>query len=255
MTRIDKTPVTLTGVYQYSAPSYSGYGYETRYIYTMTADDGTVYVWKTTAFMSVQVPYTGKEGMHNFEDRKGNPIDYAPVNKGDRIVISASIKGDGEYNGQPQTELTRVSVKEILSKGKTKEEIEAEREAERKAKRQEQLDTLGDGDFIWRMPYKQYKERYADCETVIGSYEKTNYYPATIQVIIRRGRLVPSGVRGQHYSGYEFFVYLEDGSKIRTCYRAVSEDNAQKRCEKDYPEAKEIVGGKIFHYGCLTIAQ
>ena len=248
MTKIERATVQLTGVYQYSAPSYSGYGYEDRYIYTMTADDGTVYVWKTTAFMSVQVPYTGKPGMHNFEDRKGNPIDYAPVNRGDRIVISASVKGESEYNGQPQTELTRVSVKEILSKGKTKEEIEAEREAQRKAKRQEQLDSLGEDDFIWRMPYKQFKERYADCETVFGSYEKHETNPATIEVIIRSGRLVPSGVRGQHFHGYEFFVYTTDGEKIRTCYRAVCEDNAQKRCEKDYPEAKEIVAGKIYHY-------
>lgn len=248
MAKIEKVPVQLTGVYQYSAPSYSGYGYETRYIYTMTADDGTVYVWKTTTFMTVHVPYVGKPGMHNFEDRKGNPIDHAAVNKGDRIVISASVKGDSEYNGQPQTELTRVSVKEVLFKAKTKAEIEAEREAERNAKRQEQLDTLGESDFIWRMPYKQYKEHYSDCETVIGSYEKTNYHPATIQVIIRRGRLVPSGVRGQHYSWYEFFVIHNDGSKTRTCYRAVSEDNAQKRCEKDYPDAAEIVAGKIFHY-------
>lgn len=247
MTKIDKVPVELTGVYQYEAPSF-GYGWETRYIYTMTADDGTVYVWKTTSFMTIQVPYTGKPGMHNFEDKKGNPVDYSQINKGDKIVISASVKGEGEYNGQPQTVLTRVSVKERLTKAKTKEEIEAEREAERKAKRQEQMNSLGDGDFVWRMPYKQYKEHYSDCETVFGSYEKHDYRPATIEVIVRNGRLVPSGVRGQHYSGYEFFVNYADGTKVRTCYRAVCEDNAQRRCEKDYPDAKEIVAGKIYHY-------
>lgn len=35
--------VTMSNIYQYSAPAY-GYGYETRYIYTMQGEDGTVYV-------------------------------------------------------------------------------------------------------------------------------------------------------------------------------------------------------------------
>lgn len=241
MARIDKVTVTLNGVYQYTAPAF-GYGYETRNIYTMSSDDGVVYVWKTTAPLNIQVPYTGKKGWHNFEDRKGNPIDYEPINKGDRIVISATIKGESEYNWQPQTELTRVSVKERIFKAKTPEEIEAERKAEQEASRQEQLDTLGEGDFVWKMPYKQYKEHYNDCETVVGSFEKTRY-GSTIQVIVRRGRLVPSGVRGEHYSGYEFTV---DGKTI--CYRAVSEDNAERRCRKDFPEAKSIECTKIYRY-------
>ena len=78
-TRFEAT-VTMKGIHSYEAPAY-GYGTETRYIYNMIAEDGTVYVWKTTSFMTMEVPYTGKPGCHCFEDRKGNPIDYSRINK------------------------------------------------------------------------------------------------------------------------------------------------------------------------------
>ena len=239
--------VEMNNIYSFQAPAY-GYGYETRYIYTMSGEDGKTYVWKTSAFMSVDVPYTGEPGWHSFEDRKGNPVDHEPINKGDRIVIKATVKGESEYKGQPQTELTRVTVVERSYKAKTREEIEAERQAERQAKRQEQLDSIREGDFIWRMPYKQYKEHYSDCETVIDSYEKRDYYPGTIEVIIRAGRLVPSGVRGQRFHGYEFHITDKSGKKWRQCYRAVCEENALRRCEKDFPDAAEIIPGKIYDY-------
>lgn len=42
--------VTMKKIYQYQAPAY-GYGTEWKYIYNMVSEDGTVYVWKTSAFM------------------------------------------------------------------------------------------------------------------------------------------------------------------------------------------------------------
>lgn len=229
MARIEIT-ATLKNDYAYKAPAY-GYGYETRHIYTFEAD-GRVYVWKTAALMGI--------------DTEGG---FARINPGDVIRLKATVKGESEYKGQPQTVLTRVSVLERLSKGKTPEEIAAEKEAAREAKKAAQLATIGGGDFIWHgMPYKQYKEHYADCETVVGSF-RNEFGKARVDVIVRDGRLKASGVRGQHYAGYEFFVVTPDGKKTRAVYRAVCEDNALRRLNKDYPEAAEVIPGKIYYYG------
>lgn len=247
MARIE-VKVTMKGIYSFEAPSF-GYGYETRHIYNMEAEDGTVYVWKTTATMHIEVPYTGDPGMHCFEDRKGNPVDHAPVKKGDVLVITADVKGQKEYKGQPQTELTRVKVKEMLSEVKTASQIEAERKAAEEAKRQAQKDSLMEGDFIWRMSYKQFKEHYSDCETVAGSFQSIGGHYSTIEVIIRDGRLVNSGVRGQRFSGYEFY-YKVDGVQYRTTYRAVCEENALKRLYKNNPGATDVTPGRIYQYGC-----
>ena len=52
-----------------------------------------------------------------------------------------------------------------------------------------------------------------------------------------------SGVRGEHYSGYE--MQNEIGQKCT--YRAVSEENAMKRIKKDFPDHTwECV--KIYQY-------
>lgn len=241
--------VEMKGVYSYEAPAY-GYGYETRYIYTMLGEDGKTYVWKTTAFMTVDVPYTGKPGGHYWEDRKGNPVDKLPINKGDKIVIKATIKGEDEYNGQPQTELTRVVVVERTFKAKTPEEIEAERKAANEAKKQEQLDSICGGDFIWKMPYKQYKEHYSDCETVVDSFKPASDYgriPATVEVIVREGRLKASGVRGKHYRGFMFsFVY--NGKETRQTFRAVSEETALKQLNKYFKGATDVECVHIYQY-------
>ena len=46
-------------------------------------------------------------------------------------------------------------------------------------------------DTIKRMRYSQYKEHYADCRTVPGTYDKIN---RSIEVVIPDGRMKPSGV-------------------------------------------------------------
>ena len=105
----------------------------------------------------------------------------------------------------------------------------AERNAERA---EEQKASLRSEDFIWEMPYKQYKKHYADCETLAGSYRAPEYGVATIKVIIREGRLKASGVRGRHFGGYQ----LINAKGVHVVYRAVSEENAIRRAEKDYPD-------------------
>jgi len=220
--------VTMTNIYSYTRPAY-GYGYEDAYIYTMTGQDGKTYVWKTTSYMGVEVPSETGSIYYSTGKKKGT-YTFVEIRKGDVIKITAAVKGEGEYKGQPQTELARVKVVEVISGGKTPEQIEAERLAKIEAKKQEQMASLAGDDFIWkRMPYKQYKEHYSDCETVCDSFEKTRF-GSYIDVIIREGRLKESGVRGQHYSGYE--CTNSDGMKVT--YKAVCEDNAIRRAEKEF---------------------
>jgi hypothetical protein len=232
--------VTMKNVYSYEAPAY-GYGYETRRIYTMQAEDGTVYVWKTAACMCEQIPQTDER-----EIELGNKWSYSPVNKGDVIRIKASVKGYGEYNGQPQTELTRVKVLERTFKAKTLEDIQREKQEAQERKAREQMDSLQGEDFVWQMPYKQYKDHYGDCETVAGSFipadPERRRYAALITVIVREGRLKASGVRGEHYSGYR----LENADGKQVVYRAVKEENAIRRAEKEFGGTWKCV--KVYYY-------
>lgn len=225
--RIEAT-VKMTNIYSYTRPAYV-YGYETAYIYTMTAEDGKVYVWKTTALMGIEIPDENGWIIYD-EGKKKGKYAFVIMRKGDVVKIKATFKAEGEYKGQPQTEVARVKVTEVVSGGKTPEQIEAERLAKIEAKKQEQMASLAGDDFIWKqMPYKQYKEHYSDCETVCDSFEKIRF-GSYIDVIIREGRLKESGVRGQHYNSYE--CTNSDGMKVT--YKAVCEDNAIRRAEKEF---------------------
>lgn len=218
-------------VNEYHFTTYYGYRLVDNYIYKFEDGTGKVYVWKTTNILMVE----GKEigGL--------TPSSEIFPTKGSVVKIKASIKGEGEYKGEKQTLLTRVKLLEIVERQLTKEERD-------ELKAQEQMESLKDGDFVWNMPYKQYKSHYADCETVAGSFKEGNYgrrvyTPSTISVIIREGRLKNSGVRGEHYSGYRFIN--EKGEHVT--YRAVSVDNAEKRVNKDYPN-HEWTLDKVYEY-------
>ena len=78
------------------------------------------------------------------------------------------------------------------------------------------------------MTYSRYKKHYSDCETVSGSYDKAT---KTIVVIIPAERMKKSGVRGQHFSGYELYC-IDNGRKCAISYRAVSLENARKQHKK-----------------------
>lgn len=193
------------------------------YIYIMKDDSGNVFVWKTSKTLVFDVP--GKIGQCDC------------IRKGDRMKITGTVKEHKDYKGEKQTVLTRCRFSLI-----------AHKPDEKAIKREQQLSSLKDGDIIERMPYKQYKEHYADCETVVDSYEKNDRFPATIQVIIRKGRLKKSGVRGKHFSGYIFVT--DTGNKVS--YRAVSEENARKQMKKDFPNSEDWELFQIFRYNRIA---
>ena len=176
----------------------------------MTDADGNVIVWKTSSFLEA------------VESKPNGEFTYF-IRKGDKIKLTATVKAHGEYKGQTQTEVQRAKA-ELIERALTKDELDA-------IKRKEQIDSLQAGDFIKRMPYRQYKGHYSDCETVTGSFvPMTEREPATIEVIIRNGRLKASGVRGKHYNGY----CLENENGENVTYRAVSPENAIKRANKEH---------------------
>lgn len=84
---------------------------------------------------------------------------------------------------------------------------------------------------VIRMKYKAYKEHYADCETVYGSYEKGN---KSIEVIVPEGRIKKSGVRGKNFHYYTFKgVDNVTGRSVRTTIKAVSVENARKYLDQN----------------------
>ena len=215
--------MTLTLKKRFSFPITIGWKTDEMYIYSFEDSNGNTYIWKTTSTIGMDKEVPLKNG--------DSRIEYDFVNNGDTAVVKATVKEHSEYKGTEQTVLSRVTVKSI-SHVPTKYEIA-------EAKKIEQIKSLEEGDFIWNMPYRQYKEHYADCETLANSYV---YEDTTIGVIIRKGRLVNSGVRGKHFSGYQFLI---DG-EYTCCYRAVSEENAEKRCRADFPNANTIECNRIY---------
>ena len=175
----------------------SVYGYT--YLNVMNVD-GACLVWKGSA------PIEGENGSEVV---------------GASITICGTIKAHNNYKGTCQTIINRckysiVSVPE--------QPID-------KAKREQFKRLESEPVEIWRkMPYRQYKEHYSDCETVVGSYllKNGNSY---VDVIIPEGRLKASGTRGQRYSTYTFKF---NNGKIFNI-RAVSIGNALKQMKKHFP--------------------
>lgn len=235
--RLKNIEVTVQGICSYEAASYTGWSTETKYIYTMQGSDGTVYAWKhTTSILGYEEEVEG--GEYHYINKDGKKVIFHRINKDAVIVISATVKGEDEYNGQPQTIVNRVKLHKVIANGKSFEEIQAEKEAEEKRKKeekerkiQEQLDSLTDGDFIWKkMPYKQFKEHYNDCETVIDSFDRQNG-KCYIDVIVRDGRLKNSGSRGRRYR----YFWLRNNNGQKVAYKAISLENAIRRAQKEYP--------------------
>lgn len=207
-----------------------GYKWQKQYrtIYIMQDAEGQQYKWDTEAILEAEP----------IEDENGR-IHYQIPQVGDKFMLKGTVKDFSEYKGTPQVVLTRCNCLEITYRKPTKEEVEEQ-------KKQEQLASLQEGDFIQRMPYRQYKEHYADCETVSGSYECDSRIGSTIKVIIRNGRLKASGVRGEHFKGYK----LESDKGNTVTYRAVCEENALKRASKEFPaETWECV--KVYDYRAM----
>ena len=237
--RVEIKGLKLVKVFEFG--TYFAHRYIPKYIYKFEDESGKVYVWKTTTYAGI-------------ESREVDPRDpelvrtvFDGIHKGDVVNVKATIKGESEYKGEHQTELERVKILEKTFRAETPEEKKARLEAEKEILKKEQRESLKEGDRVVRMTYKNYKEHYGDCETIIDSYycdkEYNSRRPATIEVIIRAGRLKPSGVRGERFSGYEF--ENENGGTV--CYRAVNAENAEKRVNKEFPEHNWKLS-KIYDY-------
>ena len=201
---------------KYERPSFDWNRYsETVHIYKLQDEDGKIYVWKTTGLLAKEERIY-RDGVDWDCVTTCIPVDSV-------IKIKFSIKEESEYKGEKQTVIQRVKVLEIIYKAQTEEE-------KREVYKENQLDSLQEGDFIWkRMPYRQYKNHYADCEKIIDSY---NCEEGTIDVIIRAGRLKNSGVRGQCYY---YWVFKDDTKELVRTIKAVSFENAYNRVTKENP--------------------
>lgn len=204
---------------EYTNYKFSYYG-TTHFIHTFEDEAGNIIVWKSTN--TVFYLNDGKEN----PARKG---DTEVITRGSVVELTGTVKDHSTYKDTEQTVVTRCKFK-LIERAKTAAEIQQE-------KIEAQNASIGANDFIWEMPYRQYKEHYSDCETVIGSYDDhtdsrgNRHGDPTIKVIIREGRLKKSGVRGEHFYGFEF----TDAEGKTICVRAVSEENALKQLKKKFP--------------------
>lgn len=211
--------VTYKARFEYTDYKFSYYG-TTHLTHIFEDAEGNTIVWKSTNM----VEYIN-DGSEN-PNRKG---DVEFVTKGSTVELTGTVKEHSTYKDKEQTVVTRCKFK-LVEMAKTDDEIRQEKAKAQKA-------TLAGKDFIWEMPYKQYKEHYADCETIFGSYDAhldsrgVPQSDPTIKVIIREGRLKNSGVRGQQFRYYTF----KKDNRART-YRAVCEENARKQLMKEFPD-------------------
>ena len=223
----DRIEVDVLITNEYCYEKYFAYQTHTHTIYIMEDSEGNTFKWDTTSVMGRE--WYDKKDEYHFEG----------FHKGDKVKIKGTVKEHKEYKDVPQTVLNRCKAT-LIEKGVTQKQIQ-------KQKKEEQLQTITPKDIVWTMPYKQYKEHYADCETLAGSYDngRDDYghfvKVPTITVIIREGRLKNSGTRFQHFA--EYWFKNSDGEEM--IYRAVCEENAYNRCCKDTGRTDWILDEKI----------
>lgn len=209
---MEKITRTVKLVYVYTYYSYFTYQGEEHYKYIMRDSEGKAYVWDTQNGLYLNKHPGGKTIEDGYIQR---------IDKGDVFTFTAFVKGEKEYKGELQTLVVRLKVNSIESKAPTKEDKEAE-------KQKKQLESLEEGDEILYMTYKNYKERYSDCETLSGSFE-TVEGKAYIRVIVRCGRLKASGSRGQHYTTFLFRNVVT--GQYRTI-KAISEETGRRQLKR-----------------------
>lgn len=185
--------------------------------------DGRKYVWKTASIPSV-----------DGDETKG-------IRRGNTYNFDATFKEEKEYNGEMETVITRCKNFVTVDEYKPKKRITAE----------EQMATLKEGDAVIRMLYSRYKAHYADCETIVNSYEilygADGIERRVIKVIVRAGRMVASGTRGKEYSYFRF----KSPAGPYVDIKAISLENAVKRAPKDSTyvgeASKRLHGGYGFN--------
>lgn len=203
--------ISIRATYLGHSSYYTQFNWSTieKTVFRFADDADNMIIWDTTSFIEDK----------KLVDKFGQSV---PIPQGSVLDIKATVKAHKEYKGIQQTVLSR-PVFTVVELAKTKEETQSE-------KRASQLNSLEEGDAVVTMRYKQYKEHYADCETLNGSYDKED---RTVDVIVRNGRLKASGVRGKHFMSYQF---TNDITNKKVTYLAVCEGNAHKRVKKAFPE-------------------
>ena len=182
-------------------------------IYVFKDTEGHKYVWKSST-----CPMLAEGALF----RVGNTYKF-----------DATVKEETIYKGEPETILTRCKNFELV------EETQVITKKHR-ITRDEQLATLNEGDQVIRMAYSRYKEHYADCETVVDSYQELYGYDGitrrVIEVIVKKGRMKKSGTRGEEYSYYRF----QTSSGELVDLKAISLDNAMRRAKDDWAYVGEL---------------
>lgn len=207
----ERIEIVVTLIGDYTFPNKYNY-YGVIHIYTMKDDEGNLLMWKTSNYL---------------------------CEIGDTIKIKGTVKEHSEYRGTAQTVLTGVKVQEILNKALTKEQKEEIKRKKLKAKQKEQIASLKGEDFIYEMPYRQYKRHYSDCEILAGSYDVKF---KSIKVIIREGRLKNSGTRFKSFHTFDF--RNRNNCEEEYVFKAICEENAWKQLKK---EEGNVEGWYLYH--------
>ena len=166
-----RAELEVVKIYEYVTEPYHYYDSGVRRLYIFKDEEGQEYVYRTSRNFLVAGHF--EDNMKGAEDWV---VDWA-VNVGGRIILKGSIKGEKEYNGKPQIQLTRCEVLSVLDEGPTPEELH-------ERKKIEQKNSITVQDSVIRVSYKEYKEKYNNCETIIDSFERTPN-GCFIEVIVR----------------------------------------------------------------------
>lgn len=128
-----------------------------RHIYKFLDHDDNVFTWFTSKVIGIDIV-----------DDKGNE-GWKFINSGDIISISATISEIGNYKGEDQIIITRCKINGIIKEAMlTDEKITI-------LKRTIQLAKYHDIYEIRKVSYKDYKNSYSNYETLIDSFERTDY--------------------------------------------------------------------------------
>jgi hypothetical protein len=194
-------------------------------LYIFADANGHKYVWKTASRPIV------------------DGVETKGIKRGNTYRFDATIKTETTYKGESETVVMRCKNFELLETPTpvVKQRITAE----------EQIATLKEGDTVIRMLYSRYKKHYADCETIVNSYDvlygADGIERRVIKVIVRAGRMVASGTRGKEYSYYRFRTTDDELIDIK----AVELKNAMRRAPQNSVYvgelSRDLYGAYRFH--------
>ncbi len=145
------------------------FGYSTKYgyvnVYICEDIDNNIFVWKTSKHLGV---YDEDNFWYNIKRR-------------DQINLVGKLKEHKVYRDQEQNILTRCKYS-LITKGLSQEEID-------EMEKQKQIESIVPGlDEMIEVTYKEYKEKYSDCETIKNSFHR-DFGRAYISIIVRNANI------------------------------------------------------------------